>query len=94
MYAAFNCTQRLVQHISNFVVFEPVIIQEKWVFKYFGQIIYCFVHFFHIQNAYCGISRGNLVKIEQEIVYGIIENGVLFGFFAVIIYKNITHDGI
>src|SRR5579862_2213335 len=94
MYPALDRAQRLMKHFRNFMIFEPVKIQEKGVFENFRKIMNRTLDVLDTQLGLRCVGYDSLVVIQEEIVPGLVKNGVLLGLSAVIIDKNIPHDGV
>jgi hypothetical protein len=94
MDAAFDGAQGFLQHIGYFMVFIPVKIKQEGVFENFRQMENGLLYFLNVEVAYCCIGSDRLAVIQQEIVGGIIKNHVLLGFAAIVVDKNIPHNGV
>ena len=94
MDTALDRAQGLLEHIRDFVVFEPVKIQQERVAEDLRQLVNGGLDILYPQVAFHGSRNCHLSGVQQELVGSTVKDGILLGFTAVIIDKNITHDGI
>ena len=94
MDPALDRSQRLLEHLGDLMVFEPVEIQEEGITEDLGQLMNGGLDILHPEVAFHRTCDGGLVGIKKEFVGAAVKNSVLLGFAAVVIYKNIPHDGV
>jgi hypothetical protein len=76
------------------MVFEPIEIQQKRIPEYLRKFVYSRLDILYPQVAFHRAGYRQLGGVQKEIIGSTVENGILLGFTAVIIDKNIPHDGI
>ena len=85
MNPAFDGTQWLCEHVSNFMVLVSVEVQHEGLFEYGWKLMNCFVDVFHPHCRLCSIGNSRLVMVEEEFVWTVVENGILLGLSAVVV---------
>jgi len=64
MDSAFDSTERLTEHVCNFVVFETIEIQKEGIPEYFRQVMNGILNILDPQIAFSSIYDSALVHVQ------------------------------
>src|ERR1700722_6440139 len=86
--------QRLLQHLGNLVILEPVKIQQEGIPENLRELMDRRLGILYAKITFPRPRNRHLGGIQEELIWRTVKNGILLGFTAVIVNKDVPHDRI